>query len=46
LVKLTRSKLEQLTEDLVQRCREPVEKALKDAKLERVFTDEYQRYQG
>ena len=32
-VKLTRAKLEQLTEDLVQRCRGPFEQALKDAKL-------------
>jgi molecular chaperone DnaK len=30
-VKLTRSKLEQLTEDLVGRCRGPFEQALKDA---------------
>ncbi|MCJ7737951.1 MAG: molecular chaperone DnaK [Anaerolineae bacterium] len=32
-MKLTRSKLEQLTEDLVERCRGPFEQALKDAKL-------------
>ncbi len=32
-MKLTRAKLEQLTEDLVQRCRTPFEQALKDAKL-------------
>jgi molecular chaperone DnaK len=32
-MKLTRAKLEQLTEDLVQRCRMPFEQALKDAKL-------------
>ena len=32
-VKLTRAKLEQLTEDLVQRCREPFDQALKDANL-------------
>ncbi len=32
-MKLTRAKLEQLTEDLVQRCREPFEKALADANL-------------
>ena len=32
-MKLTRAKLEQLTEDLVQRCRGPFERALKDAKL-------------
>jgi molecular chaperone DnaK len=31
--KLTRAKFEQLTEDLVQRCRTPFEQALKDAKL-------------
>jgi molecular chaperone DnaK len=31
--KLTRSKFEQLTEDLVQRCRTPFEQALEDAKL-------------
>jgi molecular chaperone DnaK len=32
-IKLTRAKLEQLTEDLVLRCRGPFEQALKDAKL-------------
>ncbi|MBC7260090.1 MAG: molecular chaperone DnaK [Chloroflexi bacterium] len=32
-MKLTRAKLEQLTEDLVQRCRGPFEQALQDAKL-------------
>ncbi len=32
-IKLTRAKLEQLTEDLVQRCRGPFEQALKDARL-------------
>jgi molecular chaperone DnaK len=32
-IKLTRAKLEQLTEDLVERCRGPFEQALKDAKL-------------
>jgi molecular chaperone DnaK len=32
-MKLTRAKLEQLTEDLVERCRVPFEQALKDAKL-------------
>jgi molecular chaperone DnaK len=31
--KLTRAKLEELTEDLVQRCRGPFEQALKDANL-------------
>lgn len=30
---LTRAKFEQLTEDLVQRCREPFEKALQDANM-------------
>jgi molecular chaperone DnaK len=32
-MKLTRARLEQLTEDLVDRCREPFQQALKDAKL-------------
>jgi len=32
-IKLTRAKLEQLTEDLVDRCRGPFEQALKDAKM-------------
>jgi molecular chaperone DnaK len=32
-MKLTRAKLEQLTEDLVARCREPFEQALEDANL-------------
>jgi molecular chaperone DnaK len=32
-MKLTRSKLEQLTEDLVNRCRGPFERALADARL-------------
>ncbi|GAB4407272.1 MAG: molecular chaperone DnaK [Anaerolineales bacterium] len=32
-MKLTRAKLEQLTEDLVERCRGPFEQALRDAKL-------------
>jgi len=32
-MKLTRAKLEQLTEDLVQRCREPFDQALQDAKV-------------
>ncbi|MBC7222713.1 MAG: molecular chaperone DnaK [Anaerolineae bacterium] len=32
-MRLTRAKLEQLTEDLVQRCRGPFEQALRDAKL-------------
>ncbi|MBC8388016.1 MAG: molecular chaperone DnaK [Actinobacteria bacterium] len=30
-VKITRAKFEQLTEDLTERCKEPLEKALKDA---------------
>jgi molecular chaperone DnaK len=32
-VKLSRAKLEQITDDLVERCRVPFEQALKDAKL-------------
>ena len=32
-MKLSRARLEQLTEDLVERCRGPFQKALKDAKL-------------
>jgi molecular chaperone DnaK len=32
-VKLTRAKLEQITDDLVDRCRVPFEQALKDARL-------------
>jgi molecular chaperone DnaK len=39
-IKLTRAKLEQLTEDLVQRCRGPVEQALKDANLSAKQIDE------
>ena len=39
-MKLTRAKLEQLTEDLVQRCREPFEKALADANLSEGELDE------
>jgi len=39
-MKLTRAKLEQLTEDLVQRCRGPFEQALKDAKLTASDLDE------
>jgi len=38
--KLSRAKLEQLTEDLVQRCRGPFEQALKDAKLSARDIDE------
>ena len=32
-MKLTRAKFEQMTEDLLNRCREPFEAALKDAGL-------------
>jgi molecular chaperone DnaK len=39
-MKLTRAKLEQLTEDLVGRCRGPFEQALKDAKLTASDIDE------
>jgi molecular chaperone DnaK len=39
-IKLTRAKLEQLTEDLVQRCRGPFEQALKDAGLAAKELDE------
>jgi molecular chaperone DnaK len=39
-MKLTRAKLEQLTEDLVERCRAPFEQALKDAKLKPADLDE------
>ena len=39
-IKLTRSKLEQLTEDLVERCRVPFEQALRDAKLSAGDIDE------
>ena len=39
-ITLTRSKLEQLTEGLVQRTREPVDKALGDAKLKAADIDE------
>jgi len=39
-IKLTRAKLEQLTEELVERCRGPFEQALKDAKLEASDLDE------
>ncbi|GAB4320285.1 MAG: molecular chaperone DnaK [Phototrophicales bacterium] len=37
---LTRAKFEQLTEDLVNRCRQPVEQALKDAGLQAKDIDE------
>jgi molecular chaperone DnaK len=39
-IKLTRAKLEQLTEDLVERCRGPFEQAIKDAKLSASDIDE------
>jgi molecular chaperone DnaK len=39
-ITLTRSKLEQLTDSLIQRTREPVESALKDAKLKANDIDE------
>jgi len=39
-MKLTRSKLEQLTEDLVERCRGPFEQALADAGLKASDIDE------
>ncbi len=39
-IKLTRAKLEQLTEDLVERCRGPFEQALQDAKLKAADIDE------
>ena len=39
-MKLTRAKLEQLTEDLVKRCQGPFEQALKDAKLSAKDLDE------
>jgi molecular chaperone DnaK len=39
-IKLTRAKLEQLTDDLVQRCKEPFEQALRDAKLKAADLDE------
>jgi molecular chaperone DnaK len=39
-MKLTRAKLEQLTEDLVQRCRRPFEQALQDAHMQATDLDE------
>jgi molecular chaperone DnaK len=39
-MKLTRAKLEQLTEDLVERCRGPFQQALQDAKLAAQDLDE------
>ncbi len=32
-IRITRSKFEQLTQDLVERCRRPFEQALSDAKI-------------
>jgi molecular chaperone DnaK len=40
LMTLTRAKFEQMTEDLVARCRVPMEKALKDANLDIKAVDE------
>lgn len=40
LIKLTRSKLEQLTHDLVERCMNPVKQAIADAKLSDKDLDE------
>ncbi len=39
-MKLTRAKFEQLTADLTQRCKEPLEKALKDSGLKKEEIDE------
>jgi molecular chaperone DnaK len=39
-MKLTRAKLEQLTEDLVDRCRQPFKRALEDAKMSAQQIDE------
>lgn len=39
-MKLTRAKFEQLTEDLLSRCRPPFEQALRDAKLKATDIDE------
>jgi molecular chaperone DnaK len=39
-ITLTRAKFEQITEDLVQRCREPFEQALQDADLDIADLDE------
>ncbi len=39
-LKLSRSKFEQITEDLVQRCRKPFEQALRDANLKMGDLDE------
>lgn len=40
MVKVSRAKFEQLTEDLLQRCRGPFEQALRDAKLTAADIDE------
>ncbi len=39
-MKVTRAKFNELTHHLIERCRKPVERALKDAKLERGQVDE------
>ncbi|MCU0522048.1 MAG: molecular chaperone DnaK [Anaerolineae bacterium] len=39
-IRITRSKFEQLTEDLVDRCRKPFERALSDAKISASALDE------
>ncbi len=39
-IKLTRARLEQITDDLVERCRVPFEQALRDAKLSASEIDE------
>ncbi|BDC35843.1 MAG: molecular chaperone DnaK [Candidatus Methanoliparum thermophilum] len=36
IMKITRSKLESLVEPIVERCRNPVEQAIKDAKIDKV----------
>ncbi|MCX6707411.1 MAG: Hsp70 family protein, partial [Candidatus Woesearchaeota archaeon] len=38
-VKITRAKLEQLIDPLIQKCKHPVEQALKDAKIDRKGVD-------
>ena len=38
-IKLTRAKLQELTEDLLQMCRDPFEQAMKDAKLSKSDID-------
>ncbi len=39
-IRITRSKFEQLTQDLVERCRRPFERALSDAKISASDLDE------